>query len=167
MKANLTINGKEFEVEISEEQAQALTAEEKKTGYERVEVCDDFYYVSSDGSVDDATNEGDDYSENLYSVANYYSNRTVAENNARADKLYRQLRRFAVEHREKEIAFPCSEDVYSIAYNYQVETVGVVPYTYRKGYGMILFDLEESARLAIDTFKDELIWYFTEYKDSL
>ena len=33
--------------------------------------------------------------------------------------------------------------------------------------GTILFDSEETAQAAIDEFHDELIWYFTEYKDSL
>ena len=34
-------------------------------------------------------------------------------------------------------------------------------------FGTIFFDSETAAQLAIDTFRDELIWYFTEYKDSL
>jgi hypothetical protein len=33
--------------------------------------------------------------------------------------------------------------------------------------GLAYFDSEQTARLAIDAFYNELIWYFTEYKDSL
>ena len=39
-------------------------------------------------------------------------------------------------------------------------------YTYQS-FGKIYFDSEETAEAAIEEFKDELIWYFTEYKDSL
>ena len=36
-----------------------------------------------------------------------------------------------------------------------------------KLFGGIYFDTESAVSLAIETFHDELIWYFTEYKDSL
>lgn len=39
-------------------------------------------------------------------------------------------------------------------------------YAYR-AFGHILFDTADTVKLAIETFHDELIWYFTEYKDSL
>ena len=38
---------------------------------------------------------------------------------------------------------------------------------YAKHFGAIHFDSEETANAAMDKFHDELIWYFTEYKDSL
>ena len=33
--------------------------------------------------------------------------------------------------------------------------------------GSVYFDSKENAQLAIDTFYNELIWYFTKYEDSL
>ena len=36
-----------------------------------------------------------------------------------------------------------------------------------KAFGAIYFDSKETANTAIDEFHDELVWYFTEYKDSL
>ena len=36
-----------------------------------------------------------------------------------------------------------------------------------RNFGVIHFDSEETVNAAIDKFHDELIWYFTEYKDSL
>ena len=38
---------------------------------------------------------------------------------------------------------------------------------YYRYYGIIYFDSVQIAQLAINTFHDELVWYFTEYKDSL
>ena len=110
----------------------------------------------------------EDYCNVKYEGANYYSDRTVAENNARADKLYRQLRRFAVEHRKKEIDWD-NENMYKFFFYYihKEDKFEVLTSYLCQDYGNIYFDSEEAARLAIETFKDELIWYFTEYKDSL
>ena len=169
MKAKLIIEGKEIEVEISEEEYKKLQpSEEKKTGYERVAEESDYFYANSRGYV-----ETD--SENCYSIdgdhyksANYYSDKTVAENNARADKLMRQLRRFAVEHREHEVnPNDTNTKKHCIYYDYGNNTLGTAFTLCAKTFGTIFFDSEETAQAAIDEFRDELIWYFTEYKDSL
>ena len=45
--------------------------------------------------------------------------------------------------------------------------LGSILNAFTKYFGGIYFDTAEAANLAISTFRDELIWYFTEYKDSL
>jgi hypothetical protein len=108
------------------------------------------------------------YDDNLYEAADYYSDKIVALNNARADKLMRQLRRFAAEHREVKIDFNNpSQDKWSICYDHSYNELTVAPWTFVQHFGFIYFDFEAVARLAIDTFHDELVWYFTEYRDSL
>ena len=95
MKAKLIIEGKEIEVEISEEEYKKIQpSEEKKTGYERVSELDIYFYANSGGYVETACEYYYDVDNEYYESANYYSDKTVAENNARADKLMRQLRRF-------------------------------------------------------------------------
>lgn len=166
MKAKLTIDGKEFNVELSEEQIQDLT--KKKTGYERVKKGDFYYTERSNGTSELNREDKVGADDMLYECANYYSDRTIAENNARADKLYKQLRRFAVEHRKKEIDWnDAQEKKYNIYYNYYNNSFLIDNCLKYRGFGIIYFDSKESAQLAIDTFKDELLWYFTEYKDSL
>ena len=167
MIANLVIDGKEFPIEIQDSELQKLIASKKKTGYERVELGERFYSVRADNSIfaplDDHFLEHDA----CYDTANYYSSQTVAENNARADELMRQLRRFAVEHRENEINWNDDSRKYCIYDEGNTNNLKI-DYCYRTRYfGDIFFDTLEAARLAIETFKDELIWYFTEYKDSL
>ena len=106
MKAILIINNKEIEVEISQKELNKLqTTKKKKTGYERVVVDDEYYYVDSKGDVRWQPDDGVYFDGGCYDTANYYSSETVAQNNARADQLMRQLRRFAVEHREKELDY--------------------------------------------------------------
>lgn len=168
MKAKLIIEGKEIEVEISEEEYKKIQTKEKKTGYERVEVCKEFYYVSASSKVkigcDDYVPIDNDY----YDIGNYYSDKFVAENNARADKLMRQLRRFAVEHREHGVNLnDINTEKRYICYDYESNELESTYTFVARVFGVIYFDSEETAQAAINEFHDELIWYFTEYKDSL
>lgn len=169
MKAKLIIENKEIEIEISEEEYKKLQpSEEKKTGYERVPESDIYFYANSRGYVETACEDYYDVDNEYYESANYYSDKTVAENNARADKLMRQLRRFAVEHRECGVNLNSTEtEKHYIYYDYGNDELKTVFTFYAKTFGTILFDSEETAQAAIDEFRDELIWYFTEYKDSL
>ena len=168
MKAKLMINDKKFEVEISEEQAQALTKTKKKTGYERVKKGQCFYVETVDGTPLHYVKDNYECEGRIDEGANYYSDVTIAENNARADKLYRQLRRFAVEHRKTAIDWNNEdEEKWCIFFEHSYEGLVVDYLDSNQHFGSIYFDSKETARRAIDTFKDELIWYFTGYKDSL
>ena len=103
-----------------------------------------------------------------YNSADYYSDHTIAENNARADKLMRQLRRFAVEHREDSFDWhKCTASKYFITYHHPSKNFSVFDCALAQTFGAIYFNSSRIANLAIETFRDELIWYFTEYKDSL
>ena len=169
MKAKLIIEGKEIEIEISEEEYKKLQpSEEKKTGYERVEESDIYYYAHSRGDVETDCEDYYDVDNEYYELANYYSDKTVAENNARADKLMRQLRRFAVEHRENGVNLnDINTEKYYICYDYEGNELEATFTFVARVFGVIYFNSEETAQAAIDEFHDELIWYFTEYKDSL
>ena len=169
MKAKLIIEDKEIEVEISEEEYKKLQpSEEKKTGYERVPEYDDYFHESGKGDVEFEIEDCYDIDNEYYESANYYSSETVAENNARADKLMRQLRRFSVEHRERGVNLnDINTKQYCIYYDYGNNILAAAFTLCAKTFGTIRFDSEETAQAAIDEFRDELIWYFTEYKDSL
>lgn len=169
MKAKLIIEGKEIEVEISEEEYKKLQpSEEKKTGYERVPEMNDFYYLAYRGNVEVSVDNCDKYDDDCYKVANYYSDKFIAENNARADKLMRQLRRFAVEHRGHGVNLNDTKtEKYYICYDYEGDELGATFTFVARVFGVIYFDSEETAQAAINEFHNELIWYFTEYKDSL
>lgn len=167
MKAKLIVEGKEFPIEIQDSELQKLLAS-RKTGYERVDESQKYWYQASSGNVERKSNMRDNLDAMYYSNANYYSDETVARNNVRADALMRQLRRFAVEHREQEIDWNSEvQNKFSILYDYSDNEIAVERDIYGRYHGIVYFDSIETARLAIETFHDELIWYFTEYKDSL
>ena len=169
MKAKLIIEGKEIEVEISEEEYKKIQpSEEKKTGYECVSESDIYFYANSGGYVETACEDYYDVDNEYYESANYYSSDIIAENNARADKLMRQLRRFAVQHREPGINFNNANTAkFYIICDYENDELRSNYTSYAKVFGAIYFDSREVANAAIDKFHDELIWYFNEYKDSL
>lgn len=166
MKATLIIEGKEIEIEISEEEYKKLHPSE--IGYERVPENSEFYYEHSRGDVEASIDEYCNIDDKYYESANYYSSDIIAENNARADKLMRQLRRFAVQHREPRINFNnANTEKYYIICDYENDELRSNYISYAKVFGAIYFDSREVANAAIDKFHNELIWYFTEYKDSL
>ena len=149
MIAKLIVEGKEFPIEIQDPELQKLFAPQKKTGYERV-------------------SEGQMYwLQDMYDGAVWDTEPVCRnENNARADELMRQLRRFAVEHRVSNVSR--NECMYSITYCIFNEDVKLKPNKMINCHYMdIWFDTEDVAWQAINMFYNELIWYFTEYKDSL
>lgn len=107
--------------------------------------------------------------EQCYNTGNYYSDRNIAENNARADRLLRQLRRWQAAN-DRAISAKAWKDgpfcFYNIRYNYWLDT----PYVNMdgdRGLNNVYFTSEEKAKEAIKVFEDELLWYFTEYVQRL
>lgn len=167
MKGKVIINNQEIEIEINEEQLEQLKIK-KKTGYERVEQDEEYYY-------DNGTKDGDSYHEDFdccddryYESANYYNNKQLMLNNLRVDRLMRQLRRFAVENRKEKLDWNSnSQEKIGIHMDYDKKDI-VINFSWQcRQPGAIYFDSQAIANAAIVKFKDELIWYFTEYKDSL
>ena len=167
MKGKVIINGQEIEIEINEEQLEQLKVK-KKTGYERVDENEVYCIVNSDSTISFVEEDSVEYDVKQYNTANYYSDCAVAENNARADQLMRQLRRFAVENRKEEITWGAyTPSKYFIRFDYEKLEFSTGHCFYFIYPGIVYFDSEETVQAAIKQFKDELIWYFTEYKDSL
>lgn len=178
MKVTLTLNGKQAEVEFTKEQlvALGLVEEKEKTGYERVKRNDLYYIAQIDGGATMIRDTNHSVDECWYTNAAYYSNQTVAENNARADTLMRQLRRFAAENG----GIPSAEDwirkhdgcnpshaKYVVEYDHINKKFEVSSWVFMQKPGVVYFKSKEACEKAIEEFKDELIWYFTEYQAML
>lgn len=127
-----------------------------------------YCYLNSMSEVVFCNEYGKSDDKERYIAANYYSDKNVAENNARADRLMRQLRRFAVEHRSNELNWKDNkQNKFLISYDYSLGDIDIEYEDDCRELFTTFFDTRQIAQLAIDTFHDELIWYFTEYKDSL
>lgn len=175
MKATLRIPAesgyKDIEVDIAEEELAKLAEPQKPnrlTGYERTSQGKNYWLDSFEGAV---LCDGDYHTSDAnaaYTAANYYTSEEVANNNARADQLVRQLRRFAVEHREHEIDWKdTDQSKWSIGFDHNQNELYTYEKLCRSVFGVTYFDSQEAANSAATAFHDELIWYFTEYKDSL
>ena len=181
MKFEIKVDGKTVQVEMTEEQLKELGAfeqlkklgliEEQRTGYERVKKGEMYYLIDTEyNSMLKITEFNDQEDEQCYNTGNYYSNKTIAENNARADRLLRQLRRWQAQH-DKAISISDWKndqiDKYCITYGYGDEKLYVDHYYSIRLPNTIHFTTKEKAQEAIEVFKDELIWYFTEYVQRL
>lgn len=166
MKAQLICNGKTIEVEVSEDQVKKLFPEEKKTGYERTEAHAGPYWsitdlVEAKWHLDDSYSNYDD---EVYENANYYTDKEVADNMAKAQRLWNRIHRRAVELCEP----VCVSKVGTI---YQIVFIAmnnnIVPWDRydTRAFGTVWFDTEEHCQQVINEFHDELLWYFTQFKD--
>lgn len=167
-----------FDTEVSAmELKEILDAEEKekkkkKTGYERAEKGETYYTINTfkkvinfiDGEFSEI------HTEKRFEVASYFNDENLAENIARAEQLKYKLRRYAasnggipspkywqsLESKKNYISYDCVNNKLSI-YDRQI----------LKEFGQIYFKNKEACEKAIEIFKDELIWYFTEFQEML
>lgn len=173
MKVELKANGKTVQAEITKEQAKilGLVEERSRTGYERVEKRETYYVINTeDDSMINITEFNDQTDERCYNTSNYYSDKTIAENNARADRLLCCLRQWQALY-DRPITSKDWKDgnvfKYSVDYDYFNNMVFVTYTTRYRCLNNVYFTSEEKAQEAIEVFKDELIWYFTEYVQRL
>lgn len=173
MQVELKVNDKTVQVEISEEQAKilGLVTDKPKTGYERTKKGETYHVINTeDDSMINITEFNDETDEQCYNKGNYYNDEVIAENNARADKLLRCLRRWQALN-DKAITKKDWKDKsltkYFIIYDYDSNVISPSRVWWMRGTNNIYFKSREKAEEAIEVFKDELIWYFTEYVQRL
>ena len=178
MKAKLTLeNGKTIDMELTKEQEELINQNDKKrTGYEKVTYGDTYYSSDNGGLSNDDTNismndyVGDYIDNSKYENADYYNDETLAKNLAKADTLMRKLRRFSVENGgsfSREEWKDYGTDKYCIFYDYDNCDIVTGNNDVYRNFGQIYFRSEEIAQKAIDTFKEDLLWYYTVYDDML
>ena len=171
MKVTINANGTTIQAEISEEQLKELgLIEEQPTGYERVKKGDVYYFniTRSETVAEVECNRRID--EGRYDTGNYYSNKTIAENNARADRLLRCLRQWqAANDRAISVSDWKNDNIfkYHIEYDCFNDFLFVVYTTRFRSPNTIYFTSGEKAEGAIEVFKDELKWYYTKYQQRL
>ena len=160
----IVIDGKVYDLVPREE----TTPKPKKTGYERADP--DVVYFTDDAfpkKPSEYAERSNDYDDTAFENANYYTDKKLAEDNIRADRLLRCLRRFSAVNRKNKIDWENSNQTkFNIAFDYDNEELWAAGRSTIRDFGGIYFDTEKLARKAIDKFRDDLMWYFTEYKDS-
>lgn len=171
MQVELKVNDKSVRVEMTEEQLKELgLIEEQRTGYERVKKGEMYYLVDIYNNIMRVTEDNDQGDKQCYSTGNYYSDKIISENNARADRLLRQLRQWQAQN-DKAISISDWKNNNILKYYIDYDCFNDQPFvTYAIRYrcpNTIYFTSEEKAEEAIEAFRDELLWYFTEYVQRL
>ena len=156
----LELNGKKYKlVEIEEE------PKPRKTGYERK--LNDTYYMDISGGVILTTDRNFSADFAAFESANYYTDAQLAKDTARADALMRNLRRFSAEGRKKAMSWSGRTFTkYSLFFDYGVNVISISSSCMLRVFGGVCFDTHELAEAAIEKYRDELMWYFTEYQDT-
>lgn len=173
MQVELKVNGKNIQAEMSKKQLKELgwVEDKTKTGYERVKKSETYYVIDTEyNSMSKIKELNEQEDEQCYNTGNYYSDKTIAENNARADRLQRCLRQWQAQN-DKPISMSDWKNdnisKYYVDYDCFNELFFVTYAVRRRSLNNIYFTSEEKAEEAVGVFKDELLWYFTEYVQRL
>lgn len=158
----------EVEISISAIMAQLDAIKKYPTGYERME-DGNFYWTwdSTAHEVIEVPEVGDSEAGTAsledYKDGQYYADMELAMANARADRLFRNIRRFAA---LKEGIVPFGSDSgWEIVYD-SAAMCPVPRYVgdnARRSIGDIWFSSLRTCTECIVEFRDELVWYFKEY----
>lgn len=164
-EAQLIVDGKTINITISDEElAKLQPPKPKKTGYESVNKQSTYFYIKSDYSVTYNTEENDNFDNALFAAANYFSDKDVTKDMARAQRLWNQIHRRAVELCDPVYASK-EGTLYQIVFMTISKNIIPLSKSVTRSFGTVWFDTEEHCQQVIDEFRDELMWYFTEFRD--
>ena len=162
----VTIKGKEIELELTDEQKAAVErALKPNTGWERVKAKEYFYILENIVEADDDVSTK--YDNKNYNDANYFNDIELIENIIRAQTLQRKLWRRSAELCKKIDWNNKDKTKYSIVYNNKRNELSIAYFNSYTDFGQVYFDTEEHAQQALEEFRDELTWYFTEFKSRM
>ena len=171
MQVELKVNDKRVQAEMTVKQLKELgLVEEQPTGYERVKKGEMYYLVDIYNNIMRVTEYNDQGDKQCYDTGNYFNDKVIAENNARADRLLRCLRQWQAQN-DKAISISDWKNNNILKYYIDYDCFNELFFvTYAIRYrcpNTIYFTSREKAKEAIEVFKDELLWYFTEYVQRL
>lgn len=157
----ITINGVKY---------QRVGTDREPTGWERAQKGDYYYPLSTFlDEVENRTETNDGIDDSRYDRGMYFSDKELAENITRAVSLFLRLNRFAAERQEKELDWNGGGFNWSISYDYDagdLEPLAFETISDRELFN-VYFDSEETAVAALEEFRVELIWYYTEFKNTM
>ena len=124
---------------------------------------EEYYSILANGDIFryNFLNSGMD--KELINFGNYFKTKEEVERKSFEIKLHRQLQLFALENNETEIDWNDGSEKYTIIYRIDVGILINKVYS-SKNFGQVYFTSKEIAEKAIETFKYDLIRYFTTNK---
>ena len=122
-----------------------------------------YYSISINGEIDSYSFCNDNVDKEIIGFGNYFKTKEEAERKSFEIGLHRQLELFALENNDTEIDWNDRSKKYVINYNKDNGIFIDMVYTL-KIFGQVYFTSREIAEKALETFKDDLVRYFTSNK---
>lgn len=163
MEDIIEINGVKYQRVVDQEETT-----QNPTGWERKRRYDIFNVLNKRFESEPCQEEMEWTDDFLYRAANYFSDVKLADAMGRAVKLYLRMNRFAAEHQKSDLYWGLhGDDNYYIYYNHTNSSFAVSHGNVSQILFEVYFDSRGTAEAAIEEFHDELIWYFTEFKNTI
>ena len=166
MKITAEYKGKQVTFDVPDEALDKLIEEPKKTGWEKPEVGGQrYWYVDHQGQAQPSCWSNEPIDHRRYSIGNCFTSKELAENIARYTSLDRRIRRRIAEVCEP-IDFDGKKNRYYFYFHYADNKFHVNSFC-KTQHVMWWCDTEEHAEQITNEFREELMWYFTEFKDRM
>lgn len=154
----IIVDGKEIEAQVNEDDLTQIGKEKSN----RQDEGNPYYYIDAWMTAELDCDKNDDYTEQLYDCGNYFLTEKDCADAARAVSLWLRMKRFADEHNKNNLG---NHIICFDRYDKKLRAFRMM-----MGFDklfQVYFDSEETARQAIEEFKDDLMWYFTEFGKEL
>lgn len=167
MKITAEYKGRQVTFDVPDEALDKLIEEPKKTGWENPEVGGQrYWYVDHQGQAQPSCWSNEPIDHRRYSIGNCFTSKELAENIARYQSLDLRIRRRITEICEPVDWNTHNSAKWTIIYDHPHKMLYVDCY-YNQHFGQWNCDTREHAKQIIEEFKDDLLWYFTEFKDRM
>ena len=144
--------------------AELTEPERVRTGYERVAWAGRYYILQAPSiRPSDCAETKSLYGDSCFECGNYINDESLAKNRAREARLFCKLVQWQALHDDPVDWGDNEKPKFEIKFDYKRnQLVIVAEYVYRAA-NTVYFSTYRSAHEAIETFRDELMWYFTTF----
>ena len=156
-------DGAEIKAQVDEsELAKLVRPERVLTGYERGANGELYYAMSINGIAEYYTSDD----KSTFVRGNYVNDRQLCQDRFRARVLRDRLEQWQALNDEP-VSWGDGSVKYTILYSYKYNDLDVNSWYENRYVGAVYFSTAAKAQEAIEVFRDELMWYFTEYRSRL
>ena len=152
---------KEFNTQVADIKKQIEKCDNKF--YKPTKFGEKYYAILTNGEINTYNFFNDNVDDKIIGFGNYFKTKEEAERKCFEIKLHRQLELFALKNNDTEINWNDSSEKYVINYSKKMGLFIVEVYDL-KVFGQVYFTSKEIAEKALETFKDDLLRYFTSNK---
>ena len=166
MKITVEYKGEQVTFDVPDEKLDELVKEQKQTGWEKPTIREAYWYIDEGGAVFHDTWWNCVADANKDRCGNCFTSKHLAENMDRYQSLDRRIRRRIAEICEP-IKWRSGNRKWHIVWSHNTNTMVLDWDESGIEYAKWYFDTREHAEQIVKEFEDDLIWYFTEFKDRM